>query len=291
MSILDVVQGATKLLKNMAVPSTVVGSGNRLTLEMVQLLSMCAADLRNRYDWVELHRVYTFPATGEASYPIPEDFERLISNTVWSTSGMWPLVGPLTPQKWRALQSGIGIAGPPPQFRIYGSGNVGPGTKQFFVNPIDSTGTLAYEYKTRNWVFPPNWQPNTGITIGQYRSYGSNVYKAEGSGTTTGTNPPVHTTGSENDGGVTWTYTALYDAPTSDLDTPIFDTELLIWGLVYFFLASNKMEHAFSLKQYDTLARIKCSGKRGSTTISMSNYSTGPHFIDESNIPDTGYGN
>lgn len=52
------------------------------------------------------------------------------------------------------------------------------------------------------------WTPNNNAySHGQIIAYGDNFYKfASGSGTQTGTNPPVHTTGTSSDGNANWTY-------------------------------------------------------------------------------------
>lgn len=49
------------------------------------------------------------------------------------------------------------------------------------------------------------WEAGKAVTIGDFRRYGDNLYKADISGTT-GTRPPVHTDGAESDGTVTWSY-------------------------------------------------------------------------------------
>lgn len=49
------------------------------------------------------------------------------------------------------------------------------------------------------------WAAGASVSSGDYRYYNGNLYQS-GTTTTTGSRPPIHTSGAESDGAVTWTY-------------------------------------------------------------------------------------
>ncbi|UIY60076.1 phage adaptor protein [Burkholderia cepacia] len=81
---------------------------------------------------------------GNESYPIPEDADHFIQHTGWDRSFRWQLVGPLSPQEWQVLKSGISPTGPRLRFRIMGG--------QIYVNPVPaSLDNLVLEYYSTGW--------------------------------------------------------------------------------------------------------------------------------------------
>lgn len=81
---------------------------------------------------------------GNESYPIPADADHFIQHTGWDRSFRWQLVGPLSPQEWQVLKSGISPTGPRLRFRIMGG--------QIYVNPVPaSLDNLVLEYYSTGW--------------------------------------------------------------------------------------------------------------------------------------------
>lgn len=83
-------------------------------------------------------------AFGNESYPIPADCDHFITHTGWDRSFRWQLVGPLSPQEWQVLKSGISPTGPRLRYRIMDG--------QIFVNPVPaSLDNLVIEYYSTGW--------------------------------------------------------------------------------------------------------------------------------------------
>lgn len=83
---------------------------------------------------------------GQDAYPLPTDMDWQTTQTYWDRAYRWQLLGPLSPQEWQVLKSGISPTGPRRRFRIMNN--------QFYLDPVPSqAGNIeAYEYTTTNWV-------------------------------------------------------------------------------------------------------------------------------------------
>jgi hypothetical protein len=100
---------------------------------------------------VTLDPTQTATSTGTAtysfsqiSYPMPSDYDHAINQTFWDRNYRWQMLGPLTPQEWQVLKSGIAPTGPRIRFRIEGN--------SFMVDPYpNSVTTLAFEYISNGW--------------------------------------------------------------------------------------------------------------------------------------------
>lgn len=78
---------------------------------------------------------------GQIGYPLPSDLQFFLAQTQWDRAFRWQMVGPLDPQQWQILQSGLMPSGPRIRWRVYNN--------LFWVNPIPSitqTDTIVYEY-------------------------------------------------------------------------------------------------------------------------------------------------
>ncbi|WAL81316.1 hypothetical protein OYT13_15805 [Pandoraea sp. XJJ-1] len=81
---------------------------------------------------------------GNESYAIPADCDHFITQTGWDRSFRWQLVGPLSPQEWQVLKSGISPTGPRLRYRIMDG--------MIFVNPVPaSLDNLVIEYYSTGW--------------------------------------------------------------------------------------------------------------------------------------------
>jgi hypothetical protein len=91
---------------------------------------------------------------GDESYPIPADCDHFITQTGWDRSFRWQLVGPLSPQEWQVLKSGISPTGPRLRYRIMGG--------RIFVNPVPaSLDNLVMEYYSTGWCQSSTGTPQT----------------------------------------------------------------------------------------------------------------------------------
>lgn len=93
----------------------------------------------------------------QVNYSRPSDWSRQIPQTEWDRTNRWPLNGPKSSQEWQNFKSGIVYAGPRLRFRIAGN--------RIQLNPVPSaSGTLSYEYISKNWLTDSNGVPKSDIT-------------------------------------------------------------------------------------------------------------------------------
>lgn len=91
---------------------------------------------------------------GNESYAIPVDCDHFITQTGWDRSFRWQLVGPLSPQEWQVLKSGISPTGPRLRYRIMAG--------KIFVNPVPaSLDNLVIEYYSTGWCQSATGTPQT----------------------------------------------------------------------------------------------------------------------------------
>lgn len=82
---------------------------------------------------------------GQDAYALPEDLAYFTQLTYWDRSYRWQLLGPLSPQEWQVLKSGLSPIGPRKMFRIFGN--------RFYLHPVPgaSDENIAYEYYSNAW--------------------------------------------------------------------------------------------------------------------------------------------
>ena len=84
---------------------------------------------------------------GQIQYPFPSDYDHAINQTFWDRQYRWQMLGPLTPQEWQVLKSGIAPTGPRRRFRVFGN--------QFVLDPPPtSNNILVYEYISNGFCVP-----------------------------------------------------------------------------------------------------------------------------------------
>lgn len=84
-------------------------------------------------------------AFGQASYPFPVDVSNLMPSTFWDRSMRWQVEGPLSPQDWQSLKSGIIVSGPRRRYRVMDG--------SFWLDPVPAdNNTLEYEYYSYNYA-------------------------------------------------------------------------------------------------------------------------------------------
>ena len=145
MSLLTIIQDVSNRI-GLPVPSSVVGSSDTQVRQLLGLAQQEGKELSRRGPWQVLtkEKTITATATEEQTGAIPTDFERMIEGTFWNRSQDRRVVGPLTPQKWQMLQTGLyNLMWD--AYRIRGN--------DLLMSPVPVAGdTLAYEYVSKYWL-------------------------------------------------------------------------------------------------------------------------------------------
>lgn len=227
------------------IPTTLVGNTETDPALLREVILDTITWLINNFAWPELQKEYTFPlVAGTSAYAIPADIDRIQSETLWNRTEQNPLIGPFSASEWQEYQSGLISPFPYQQYRIKGWG-----TNQFFITPAPDSGvnghTMVYEYISRTAIRPKAWVASTSWSGMRYCSYDGNIYDRGSTGAaSTGTNPPVHTGGSANDGSISWTYVAsAYSAFAHDNDEVILNNEMVIQGAEWRFRMRKNLEY------------------------------------------------
>lgn len=118
---------------------------------------------------VTLDQAATISGTGtftysQIAYPLPADYDHTTPQTFWDRNYRWQMIGPLSPQEWQVLKSGIAPTGPRRRFRIE--------QNQFFVDPYPTDKTqLVFEYISNGWcksasgVSQNKFQADTDVSV------------------------------------------------------------------------------------------------------------------------------
>ena len=94
---------------------------------------------------------------GQIAYDLPSDYDFMISQTNWDRNFRWQMLGPMSPQEWQTIISGISPVGPRIRFRLMGG--------KFYIQPLPGAGQtdqIVFEYASNAWC-----TDSTGVT---YRS-------------------------------------------------------------------------------------------------------------------------
>ena len=102
--------------------------------------------------WIVLTREHEFDTVvGQDAYAFPEDFDQIVDGTVWDRDSYRIARGPLSPQQWQNVKSGlIETTRISPNYRIRSTAQ---GVRQFWVDPTPGEiETLVIEYVSTHWV-------------------------------------------------------------------------------------------------------------------------------------------
>jgi hypothetical protein len=142
MSLLTLVKRACALC-SVAQPNTVMGASGGVGATMAALAQIEGEELMRRHEWRQVRGEVKFPATGEARQlgRVPEDFDRMVSDTVWNRSTNTPLAGPADAAMWARASTDLGA----PLFRLF--------TQDMHILPAPAGGeTIAFEYISSAFV-------------------------------------------------------------------------------------------------------------------------------------------
>ncbi len=280
---------------DLPVPTSVQSNQGKEVQRLLTLANRTLKDMRMSWDWVQLQKqgVITLGEDQEY-YDLPGDFERFIADTAWDGTNHWMLLGPQNPQVWQSYKNGVVTTTPRKLFRIKGQrGLFSPEQievgKQIWIHPIPSAGDqdaeLTFEYQSKTCVLPREWVEETNFAVGDYCNYLGNVYKNT-SGTTTGSSPPVHTSGSVSDGGITWLYVSFYSNFIADTDISILSEQTINLGIQWRFLRAKGFDFEDRRAEFFDACKKEVVAVAGSKTISMSGNFYGPWGIGPWSVPD-----
>lgn len=146
MSLLTIVQQTCDLL-SLTRPTIVATSTDQQVRQLFALVNEEGADLASSYNWQVLTKQHTFTTTAdpEQTGAVPSDWDRFLSNSFFNRTTLRQMFGPITPQRWQAIQVYPQFAG------IYLAFRERDGA--FLITPTPPAGeTIAYEYVTKNWA-------------------------------------------------------------------------------------------------------------------------------------------
>ena len=214
------------------VDSSIIGSTDVTTRQLLTIAQRIADDMGNSYAWRELDKSATITLVdGQDTYSLPNDFSYYHYDTFWNTSQRWRVLGPMTPQQY-AYIIGSGITPiVESQMMLRGITN-----KQFLISPTPNSSTagqiIAFQYVANRVIRPRTWTSGLSVASGAYIFYNGNYYVSTASGTT-GVTAPTWTTGTQSDGGVSWTYyDGAYATFLADTDEIVLDQKILEQGMI-----------------------------------------------------------
>jgi len=143
MTLLSIVQDACTVV-GLDTPSAVVGGSDQNAARMFSLCNREGRELARRFDWQMLQVDHTFAAVAtENQGTLPTDFDHFIDDTFWNRSERRPVLGPVSPEEWQALEA-TSVPAVSDVFRII--------TNTIRIKPTPRVGdTYAYTYITKNW--------------------------------------------------------------------------------------------------------------------------------------------
>lgn len=131
-------------------PGSVIGNSDQ---QVVQLLSLMYREGREQFSmgtpidgWQALRQEHVFNlVAAQDTYPLPADYDHMIPQTIWDRGFRWQMVGPMSPQEWQVLKSGLSPTGPRRRFRLIDDA--------FVVDPVPTdTNQIVFEYYSSSWV-------------------------------------------------------------------------------------------------------------------------------------------
>ena len=120
---------------------------------------------RNKWGggWTRLNKEYVFRTVpGRADYELPSDYQAMVARTAWDRDTYYELRGPLGPQEWQHIKSGlVASATLAPRYRVRGSQR-GIG-HAVVLDPTPTTAEeLVLEYNSSHWLRPEGGSPLGG---------------------------------------------------------------------------------------------------------------------------------
>lgn len=200
-----------------------------------QLVAIAQRVVREAFDsfpWWQFNKSYSFPLVdGVATYPLPGDFSSYHYDTWWNKSNRWRVLGAMTAQEFGELEGFGNLQLTTGRFMLRGVTD-----NQIVISPTpgaqDDTKLIIFQYISNRPVKPWTWEANSGLGTKAWTFYNGNYYRLA-SGSTTGTTPPVHTSGTVFDGGCLWTfYSGAYDTFRHGEDSSVLSERIIEQGIL-----------------------------------------------------------
>lgn len=269
--------------------TTIIGNQDPLVRQMKAILESGGKKLTHQYRWPDLTKLFTFDlVSGQERYDLPLDLDVLITQTMWNRSLLWPIRGPLTPQQWEVIKSGVAVSEPYNRYKVQGWG-----AGQYFIDPIPTASeagqTVAFEYQSVNWIRPATeWSAGLVAAAGSYCYYADNIYYTSAGGTC-GSTPPTHLAGSASDGVVTWAF-AVYDTFHSDTDEFILDEDDISLMLEWRFKREKGLEYQSIKDEFEDHISQGAVKKQGAAVVNFSRSKRRARLATAWQVPSSGYG-
>ena len=157
MNALDIASSAASLI-GIAQLGSLVGNSNNHARALRILFNRSGRTLTRMRDawgagWEVQTREHTFDTViDQAEYQLPGDFDDMVAGTLWDRGTYSLGAGPLSPQDWQQLKSGlVGTANITPFFRMRRN-SAGTGRAIVLDPTPTSIETLVYEYISKDWL-------------------------------------------------------------------------------------------------------------------------------------------
>lgn len=207
-------------------------------------------------DWADLRNEYTFTTTGVEYYTLPQDFDRIITDTIWDRTNDRKILGPVSPTKWQDYYSGLsGLTGLQRLCRLAGptftqvSNDLSDPRRRLRIYPDEPDDevtniaadqiTVAFEYISTRYI----------VNVAEIGSNLSDTWK-------------------------------------SDSDYSLIDDDVIEAAALWRVLRALGMSYSDEREEYNALINERASNDSGAETLSMNQVG----MIFGANTPDTGYG-
>lgn len=243
MALLDLITNVADKAGYTVDRNLVITSVNPTTRQLLALLNTVNQELMESYSWNQLLRSAQITlVNGQAEYAVPDDFSYHHHDTFWNQTEQWQTYGALTTQEYAYLKGYNLDVSIRERFIIRGIKD-----KKIEIDPVPTSSeagqVIYYLYQANKYYSPVHRQLNTSYMTGDLVRVGNNIYFASNGGTT-GTVPPTHTSGFEDDGTVTWLY---WDKPMltfkKDTDETILPQRILEQGLLEAFNDTKSLNY------------------------------------------------
>ena len=265
-------------------------------VQLCAALTSCGREMVLRREWSQLVVSYSFlTVANQTSYPLPADFRSYIDQSGWNRSTRLPMQA-VSAQQYEyviAMQIGITLN---ILFRLMDQ------TLTVTPTPV-AVQTLAFEYRSSNWVSPTGgatpaaWTASTSYTLGQKVSNTGNIYQCTTAGVS-GTGPgPIGVLSQIPDGAAAWAYLGpatvgpTTDAPTASSDVVYFDKLMMAKSVKLAFLADKGFDTTSAQQKFDDVYSLISGADTVNPVLRVDGGgSLGPVLIGWQNIPITSYG-
>lgn len=151
LSLLALVQAAQTELGLFPISTSVQSATDDTTIQMLGLINRLGDYVAQRHTWSTLRTTATITTVASQDiYSLPSDFRHFVDRTEWDKTNHWELMGPVSPEEWAWLTSGVVTTGPRRHFRQTGRS---PSMQIWPVPGSPNSGqTLGYDYISNAWA-------------------------------------------------------------------------------------------------------------------------------------------